>query len=70
MNNRISLIIIVFYPRRYKAIIMDLKQKTYNDFIERVLAKIACDFLRTRKKKLYYAQSTLYISFSSIAWLP
>ena len=35
MNNRISLIIIVFYPRRYKAIIMDLKQKTYNDFIER-----------------------------------
>ena len=51
MNNRISLIIIVFYPRRYKAIILDLKQKTYNDFIERVLAKIACDFLRTCKKK-------------------
>lgn len=66
----ISLKIIAFYPRSYKAIIMDLKQKTYNGFIERVLAKIACDFLRTCKKKQCYAQSTLCISFSSIAWVP
>lgn len=63
MNDRISLEIIAFYPRSYKAIIMDLKQKTYNGFIERVLAKIACDFLRTCKKKQYYAQSTLCIKF-------
>lgn len=65
MNNRISLIIIVFYPRRYKAIILDLKQKTYNDFIERVLAKIACDFLRTCKKKkaVLCSEHTVYKFF-------
>ena len=70
MNDRSSLKIIVFYPRNYKAIIMALKQKIYDGFIEKVLGKTACDFLRTCKKKQYYAQSTLYISFSSISWLP
>ena len=45
MNDRISLKIIVFYPRSYKAIIMALKQKIYDGFIESVLGKIAYDFL-------------------------
>lgn len=49
----ISLKIIAFYPRSYKAIIMDLKQKTYNGFIERILAKIAVTFLeRVRKSSV------------------